>query len=1089
MRLKNSAVSNAVLPVVEFLEERRLMSAALTLANPSGLPSSDRLIFNKIENLDPTFPNVVHDTNVLQIKNTGDAPLSIGSLTLSGPWSITSETPGFGLTNLNIPVAGEVDLTLKFTQDKLPPHTANETNFTNNPNGGAAVFGSLTISNTNDPALPNKTVTLAGYWQDNSEHNAEPNLTTVTNLLAGYDTVIANPAMVDLPNNNPTPTYYGQEVVSDAWAAANPAAPVVVQQIDAFHTEGNVVHTYWYSATTQNSHLLMTSVANQGQTLLPTFGNGQLMTASFTPGAAFGFRVDNEYSSDAINVASGNSSGDGHHFRFYPLIDSSGNAVPNTWIVAMDYAIIQTENNDYNDNVFIVSNMTPTTVPPAPTALTATNAIHPVLNWTGVTYANLGGYNVYSSSSATGPFTKLTQSPINTTTFTDPNVAAGNQTIFYRVTAVDATSGQESAPATASANTPPGPVAVNDSFDANAGIATPFNVLQNDTAPAGSTIDPTTVVIATQPAHGTATRDPVTGVVTYTATVGFSGTDTFTYNVSDSSGVPSATPATVTVTVFNVANAAPVAANESVNTLANTPITNLTPTATDIADNSLPVTALTLVSQPLHGTAVVNPDGLTITYTPTANFVGTDTFTYTLKGNVNNLASNTATATLNVGVEIGSAKGANKSVSYSDGSGTPATITISKGTADIYFNGAASEATVKGKITLTGSGLSISNIIASGTTAASNLTIATLHNTGSVTIDAINDTGVLGNINVKNAILAGTIGTPTVSVGGLSSITFKSASDADFEIGAGVPKGVTFTAGSVTDSFIHSSVAIKSIKVAAWSNTQNGNLTISAPSIGSINSAGNFDPNLDLAGTGTTAPTLGPTKVSGQLNTGFWDIGGDITSVTANAVTNTWGANLTGTLKSFTVKSGGLPADINAAAINSLTITGNLTGNLTAGSAKNIKVTGNVNGSTVHVTGNLTNFTAGALLDSILDVGTPTVPIDVTSVNTDNIGAGSLGNIKLTTKSGNAFSDSSIVASIIKSASLGAVQTDNGLTPEGIAALTYKSLTASFGGQVLHAGPPQLTSLATLQAFLAAKGFSNTALGDFEVVFAAPPAA
>ena len=85
MRLKNSAVSNAVSPVIELLEERRLLSATLTLVNPSGLPASNRLIFNTVENLNPTFPNVVHDTNVLKIENTGDAPLTIASLTLTGP--------------------------------------------------------------------------------------------------------------------------------------------------------------------------------------------------------------------------------------------------------------------------------------------------------------------------------------------------------------------------------------------------------------------------------------------------------------------------------------------------------------------------------------------------------------------------------------------------------------------------------------------------------------------------------------------------------------------------------------------------------------------------------------------------------------------------------------------------------------------------------------------------------------------------------------------------------------------------------------------------------------------------------------------
>src|SRR5258707_2156606 len=125
MRTKNPALSFAVLPVVEFLEERRLMSAALTLVNPSGLPSSDRLIFNRIQTLDTTVPNVVHDTNVLQLQNTGDQPLTIGALTVSGPWIISDETAGFTQSDLTIPVGGEVDLTLKFTQTTLPAHSGN----------------------------------------------------------------------------------------------------------------------------------------------------------------------------------------------------------------------------------------------------------------------------------------------------------------------------------------------------------------------------------------------------------------------------------------------------------------------------------------------------------------------------------------------------------------------------------------------------------------------------------------------------------------------------------------------------------------------------------------------------------------------------------------------------------------------------------------------------------------------------------------------------------------------------------------------------------------------------------------------------
>ena len=44
MQLKKAAVAKAILPVIEGLEDRRLMSASLSLTNLDGLPSNNRLI-------------------------------------------------------------------------------------------------------------------------------------------------------------------------------------------------------------------------------------------------------------------------------------------------------------------------------------------------------------------------------------------------------------------------------------------------------------------------------------------------------------------------------------------------------------------------------------------------------------------------------------------------------------------------------------------------------------------------------------------------------------------------------------------------------------------------------------------------------------------------------------------------------------------------------------------------------------------------------------------------------------------------------------------------------------------------------------
>src|SRR5205814_2104033 len=94
-----------------------------------------------------------------------------------------------------------------------------------------------------------------------------------------------------------------------------------------------------------------------------------------------------------------------------------------------------------------------------------------------------------------------------------------------------------------------GPVANADTFNTTAGQSAALNVLGNDTDATG-TIDPTTVVLVTQPNQGgTATVDASTGLVNYTPAAGFSGTETFTYNVQDSNGMTSTAAATVTVIV------------------------------------------------------------------------------------------------------------------------------------------------------------------------------------------------------------------------------------------------------------------------------------------------------------------------------------------------------------------------------------------------------------------------------------------------------------------------------------------------------------------------------------------------------------
>ncbi|WP_328359578.1 tandem-95 repeat protein [Mycobacterium sp. NBC_00419] len=91
------------------------------------------------------------------------------------------------------------------------------------------------------------------------------------------------------------------------------------------------------------------------------------------------------------------------------------------------------------------------------------------------------------------------------------------------------------------------PTATNDAFKTNqntARIITAAQLLGNDSDPDS---DPLTVVAVTQPNHGSLTSNG-DGSYTYTPSTDFTGTDTFTYKVSDTAGATSS-PATVTVTV------------------------------------------------------------------------------------------------------------------------------------------------------------------------------------------------------------------------------------------------------------------------------------------------------------------------------------------------------------------------------------------------------------------------------------------------------------------------------------------------------------------------------------------------------------
>ena len=417
----------------------------LGLTNPQGLPFSDRLIFNRIQNQNTTFGDSVHDTNTIQINNTGSSTLTISGITLSDntAWQLVSP-PSFPA---QVAAGGTLSVTVKFIATTNSSHTDNQSNTTATTNGisvvnaGGVYNGTLTIS-SNDPIASSRSVSLAGYWQYQSEHENEPGVQTIVNI-AGYNVVTGATSNAPDLTEGSTRVTYGQEVVSPLWAAADPTLPVQVQLLATFHNQGNTSTTYWYNAGSSSLQSLIVQGSDYGQAILPNNASGGIAKGSFSPAGNFGFNLDGENSQDNLNTADINTyHRSGHAVRFYPLRDQSGNLIPNAWLILQDYQNGSFDNDDFQDMVEVAFNMRPAAQPPAPQSVSATGITGGVsVQWQPVTYSGAVTYNVYRANGINGTFTQINSSPVSGTSFVDSNAPA-NATSVYRVTAVS--SGVES---------------------------------------------------------------------------------------------------------------------------------------------------------------------------------------------------------------------------------------------------------------------------------------------------------------------------------------------------------------------------------------------------------------------------------------------------------------------------------------------------------------------------------------------------------------------------------------------------------------------------------------------------------------------
>jgi VCBS repeat-containing protein len=187
------------------------------------------------------------------------------------------------------------------------------------------------------------------------------------------------------------------------------------------------------------------------------------------------------------------------------------------------------------------------------------------------------------------------------------------------------------------------PVAVNDTNTTNEDTPVSGTVVGNDT-PSGDGGNVWTLVgVNGGASHGTVSMNP-DGTYTYTPNANYNGTDVFSYQVCDVDG--DCSTATVTITI-NPTNDVPVAVNDTNSTNEDTPVSGtVVGNDTPSPDGGNVWTLVGVNGGASHGTVTMNPDG-TYTYTPNANYNGTDVFTYQVCDIDNDCSTATVTITIN----------------------------------------------------------------------------------------------------------------------------------------------------------------------------------------------------------------------------------------------------------------------------------------------------------------------------------------------------------------------------------------------------------------------------------------------------------
>jgi hypothetical protein len=189
------------------------------------------------------------------------------------------------------------------------------------------------------------------------------------------------------------------------------------------------------------------------------------------------------------------------------------------------------------------------------------------------------------------------------------------------------------------------PVAVVDTATVDEDAATTsIDVIANDTD--ADTTDTLTLTAVATAGTGTVAINSDGVSVDYTPAADFNGTEVITYTVSDGTLTDETGTLTVTVTPESPQNSAPVAVADTATVDEDAATTSIDVIANDTDTDTADTLTLTAVATAGTGTVAINSDGVSVDYTPAADFNGTEVITYTVSDGT--LTDETGTLTVTV---------------------------------------------------------------------------------------------------------------------------------------------------------------------------------------------------------------------------------------------------------------------------------------------------------------------------------------------------------------------------------------------------------------------------------------------------------